>query len=182
VLRTHYELLGRQQRLYLPASVAAVAGLAEVDRLNVCDTADERAHAYSFRSAMGDLRLNGAVRFQPYADGGEMVGDAGRAILGSEQLTVRSRPGRDLVLVLRTAQEVDAVVMRAAGNGKMGLSFPEAGIVVTVGDQAVGRLVFRPQAGWDERVVRVPAALVTGDQTTITLTGHYASFYYWVFQ
>ena len=36
-----------------PDVAAAVAGLTEVDRLNVCDARDERAHAYRFRSRVG---------------------------------------------------------------------------------------------------------------------------------
>jgi hypothetical protein len=181
LLRTHYELLGRQHQLYLATSAATVAPLTLVDRLNICDTADERAHDYGFRSTLGDLRLNGAVRLEPYP-GGQLVGDAGRAILGHERFTVGTRPGRELVVILRTAPDVTATVMRAGGNGQMGLSFTEAGMVVSVSDQAVARLVFPPAPGWDERAFRVPASLVTGERTTITVSGRYASFYYWFFQ
>jgi hypothetical protein len=181
ILPTHYELLGRNRRLFDPGVLAAVAGLTEVDHLNVCDTVEEAAHNYSFRSRMGDLVLNGGVRIERYP-GGELVGDAGRPILGEERFILRTRPHRDLLVVMRTAPEATASVLRAIGKGQMIVSFPEAGLSVTVAEQPVARLRFNPAPGWEERIFRVPAGNVTGDRTALTLTGRYGSFYFWGFQ
>jgi hypothetical protein len=39
-----YDLVGKSRRLFLPETLAAVARLTEVDRLNVCDSRDEVDH------------------------------------------------------------------------------------------------------------------------------------------
>lgn len=186
IFRMRYDIVGRNARIFLPETLESVRGLAEVDRLNVCDSRDEAAHGYEFGSRLGNLRLNGAARLAPYSLRGsprnEVVADGGRAILGSESFEIRTRRGKDLLVVLRTASSVTANVFRASGSGQVGIEFPEAGIVFRAGSQIAGRLSFRPRSGWDERVFRVPGALVGEGHTRLTLSGRYASFYYWFFQ
>jgi hypothetical protein len=209
IYRTRYDILGRNARFYLPVTQAAVQGLQEVDRLNVCDTADEAAHGYEFRSGMGGMRLFGVVRVASYsASGGsggtgespqleerarihserandgaaETVADAGRLILGEESFRVRTTAGRDLVIVLRTADSASAGVLRASVSGQFPLQISEAGIVLRVEGKTVGKVSFHPRPGWDEHVLRVTADRVQAGQTEISLSGRYASFYYWFFQ
>jgi len=83
VFRLRPDLLGRQKVLQRAASREAVRGLAETDRLNVCDARDEESHAYRFRSRLGDLRLRGTARVASYEADGEAaveVIDGGRAM------------------------------------------------------------------------------------------------------
>jgi hypothetical protein len=182
VFRTRYDLLERGLAPSLPETAQAVAGLTLVDGLNVCDSHDEAAHRYRYESRLAGQRVSGMVRIEPYAPGGEPVGDAGRAILGQEGFDVRTIPRRDLVVVMRTAAEVGVSVYGAGGARQTTLGFPEAGIVLQAGGQAAGRLAFAPRAGWDERVIRIPAAQVAGSLTRLTLVGRYASFRYWFYQ
>jgi hypothetical protein len=184
VFRLRPDLLGRQHTLHLPASRQQTEGLVETDRLNVCDAADEKAHGYRFRSRLGDLRLRGTARIASYqVGGGEVqVADAGRAILGEETFEVRTRPGRDLVIVARTATSMGANVLRAETAGQFAIEMPRVGVAVEVdGAQAVSA-AHAPAAGWDEMVLRVPGALVRGERTALRLKGRYASFHYWFFQ
>jgi hypothetical protein len=181
VYRTRYDSVAAAAAPHRAETRRATAGLAEVDRLNVCDPADERAHAYESSSRLGDLALGGAARVDAYAEG-PRVADAGRAILGRERFSVRTVPGRELVIVLRTAGVVPVVVARAAGAAAQPLDFVEAELALSADGRPVARARFRPAAGWEEAVLRVPAAMVTGERTTLELAGRYASYRYWFYQ
>jgi len=185
IYRTRFDLLGRSARFYLPETIAAVQGLQEVDRLNVCDSRDEAAHDYAFRSGVGGLRLFGAPRVAAYASAGadgERVADAGRLIIGEESFLVRTPARRDLIIVLRTADSATAGVLRASGSGQVPMGIPEAGIVLRVDGKTVGRITFRPRPGWDEQVFRITADRLQEGHTRLQLSGRYASFYYWFYQ
>ena len=185
IYRTRFDLLGRNARFYLPETAAAVRGLQEVDRLNVCDSRDEADHGYSFRSGLGGLRLFGAPRVAAYSLGDapeERVADAGRVIIGEESFVVRTPQKHDLFIVMRTASSATAGVLRAAGAGQVPMEIPEAGVVLRVEGKTVGRVTFRPRPGWDEEVLRVTADRVQEGHTRVQLSGRYASFYYWFYQ
>jgi len=185
IYRTRFDLLGRNARFYLPETIAAVRGLQEVDRLNVCDSRDEADHGYTFRSGLGGLRVFGAPRVAAYASAdaaGERVADAGRLIIGEESFSVRTAAGRDLIIVMRTADSATAGVLRASGTGQVPMQIPEAGIVLRVEGKPVGRVSFHPRPGWDEQVFRITADRVQEGRTRIQLSGRYASFYYWFYQ
>jgi hypothetical protein len=187
VLRLDYELVGRNARLFSAVALRVVSGLKEVDRLNVCDSQDEEAHGYRYSSQLGNVALHGTVRIDSYPSGPseadtKAVADAGRMILGYESFRVKASPGRDLVLVMRTAGSAQVAVRRAAGSGMFELEVPEAGILVTADGLPAGRMGFRPEPGWNEAVFRIPARLVAGGETTLVLQGRYTSFFYWFFQ
>ena len=185
LFRLRSDLPGRQARWRLETTRTAVARLQEVDRLNICDVRDEAAHAYTFASRLGELPLHGTVRIADYgteATGRVRVADGGRAILGHERFRVRSRGGRDLVVVMRTSGSVEAAVLRASGSGLHSLEIPESQVAFTAGGQAVGRLILRPGPGWSEAVFTVPAAAVGAGGTELVLEGRYASFFFWFYQ
>lgn len=182
----NYDLVGKNQRLFSDEAKSGVSGLREVDRINVCDSEDEAAHRYSYVSHLGNLALNGTVRIDAYpgASGArpETVADAGRAILGHESFRVKTTPGRDLVVVMRTAGSAQAAVLRSGGSGVFELEVPEAGIIVHVGSEVATRVGFRPRPGWNELVFRVPARLVRSAETELLLQGRYVSHFFWFFQ
>lgn len=189
IFRARWGLLGRSRRLYRPATLEAVAGLTEVDRLNVCDVADERVHAYRYDSRRGDLRLAGAVQLDSYDSGaeGELVADAGRPILGEERFRVRTARGRDLVVVFRTHSSVQGRTPRASGLSVVSfqshtIEVPEAGLIVRVGGRSLPPLAFRNGPRWNEHVFRIPGDALAEGTTELSFTGRYASFYYWFFQ
>lgn len=166
-----------------PDVVAAVAALAEVDRLNVCDARDEEAHAYRFRSHVGTAPLYGTARVDAYpADPSARFADGGRAILGSESFRVRTRPGRDLTIVLRTAPSLTVNLFRAAGPVGYPMAFPDAVMSLRVNGHPVGSHGFRPPEGWSEVALRAPADRIAGDETLVEISGRYAAFRYWFYQ
>jgi len=179
-----YDLVGKNGRLFLPATLEAVRGLSEVGRLNVCDSRDERAHGYRFRSRSGGRRLHGTPRIGSYpgTEGvPEVVIDAGRAILGEEVFRVRCEPNRDLVVVMRTAGAAGANVLAAEGTSRHTIEFPQAGLILEVNGTQVARSSFQP-SDWDELTFRVPAAVLAGPEASMRISGRYASFHYWFFQ
>jgi hypothetical protein len=58
----------------------------------------------------------------------------------------------------------------------------EAGMIIDTAGRTSARVAFRPRPGWDERPFRIPGSFLEDGQTTVTVTGRYASFYYWFFQ
>lgn len=189
VFRARWDIVGRNRRLYRPESLSAVAGLTEVDRLNVCDVQDEAAHGYRYESRRGDLRFSGAVHFEGYAlaSGREDVADSGRPILGSERFRVKTARGRDLVVVFRTLASVQGRTSRSPGSLTVGfqshtIEMSEAGFIVRVGGRSLPALVFRNGPGWNEHLFRIPAEALSEGTTELQLSGRYASFYYWFFQ
>jgi hypothetical protein len=184
IYRMNYDLMGRNGSFLLPETLKAVEGLREVDRINICDSRDESRHGYRYRSYLGDLLLNGTVRQESYhlSSGSEPVIDAGRAILGEESFHVRTLPGRELVVILRTAATANAHVFRAAGPLSLALAFPEAGFLVSVNGRPRDTVRFRPREGWEELCIRIPGPYIEGSDTFLRFSGRYASFYYWFYQ
>jgi hypothetical protein len=182
LLPLRWDAVERPARPWLEATLAATQGLREVDRLNVCDRRDERDHDYAFRSSLRGLPLHGTVRSATYAGAGEPLADAGRVILGSETFTLLTRPGRDLLLVMRTAREAQAAVLRPAGTGLATLHVEQAGVVLSVDGREAARAALAPADGWDEWRLRVPGSAIKGERSRFELRGRYASFRYWAYQ
>ncbi len=184
VFHTRWTTFSAATAPWLPRTAAAIAGRREVDRLNVGDGDDERRHAYSVRSFLGGLALRGTARVADYAlaDGPRRVADAGRAVLGEESFRVGAQPGRDLLIVMRTAPELSARVYQSSGPRGLGLGFQESRLTVSCGGRAVAEASFRPANGWDEQVLLVPGGALTTAPVRLALSGHYASFRYWFYQ
>ena len=162
VLRMDYELVGKNQALFSHEAKDAVAGLSEVDRLNVCDSRDEAAHRYRYVVAPRQSRAerHRADRLlSPRLPGRPLGGRRRRRPRHPRQRVVpgaRRTPGRDLVVVMRTAGSAQAAVLRSTGSGVFELEVPEAGIIVHARGEMATRVGFRPQPGWNELVFRVP--------------------------
>jgi hypothetical protein len=182
IYRTSYDLLDRGSDPALATTAGMIGARTLVDRLNVCDSREESDHAYSFRSSTGALRLWGAVRLDGYPGGAAPIADGGRAILGSESFRISAEPGRDLLVVLRTAPAIDANLLQVSGPRRVGLEFPEAVLSIAVDGQTAVRETFRTQPGWNEHVVRIAGNLVQGPRPRLEVSGRYASFQYWFFQ
>lgn len=189
VYALRYDLVDRNRQPYLPGTLQAIAGLTRVDEINVCESASERAHSYQFQSGSGDLHLHGTVHIASYhltGAGGtreQTVIDAGRAILGRESFDVRTSAERDLVVVMRTAADIDVGIQRTDGRPRQSnVQFPEA--IVRVGSQGrhISDVRLRPQPGWDEAILRIPHDALREGKTRLVLSGRYASFYYWFYQ
>ena len=63
------------------------------------------------------------------------MADGGRAIIGSESFEVNAAPGRDLLIVMRTAQVVSVNILRPGGGGAEPLQFVESELDVRAFDR-----------------------------------------------
>jgi hypothetical protein len=186
LLEARWALFERGDAPLLEPARSALAGLEPVDRLDVCDARDEAAHGYRYSSRRGEILLAGSVAIGPTpgADAAAApLADAGRLIVGGETFRVRTRAGRDLVMVLRTRSSILARGMRATGAPlATDVAIPEVGILVRASGQAVARLALKNAPGWNEHVVRLPAQAVAEGSTLLELRGRYAAFQYWFYQ
>jgi hypothetical protein len=180
--RARWDVLDRGLSPVLAPALASIGSLEEVDRLDVCDARDERAHAYRYDSRRGELLLAGSAVLDraPGVEG--TVADAGRVILGGESFRVRTRPGRELVIVLRTHRTVVAQAMTAHGALAVPVDLAETGLVLRANGEVVTRFAAPNEPGWNEHVLRVPAGQVVGPSTELSLAGRYAAFRYWFYQ
>jgi hypothetical protein len=184
LFRARWDVVDRGEDPVLPEARAAVASLEAVDRLDVCDSADEAAHRYRHHSRRGEVLLGGAVGIGPLppAAGEGVLADAGRLIVGGESFRVRTHGGRGLVVVLRSRSPLVATTMRARGTAAVPIDVPEVGIVVRVGGREALRLARPNGPGWSEHVFRVPPDLVSEGATDLELSGRYPAFHYWFYQ
>ena len=95
---------------------------------------------------------------------------------------MRTRAGRDLVVVMRTSRTVDVAVMRAAGSRLHALEIAEGRIEAEAEGRLVGGLDLRPAPGWSEVMLTVPASAVGEGNTDLLLKGRYASYQFWFYQ
>ncbi|TCK25335.1 hypothetical protein [Pseudonocardia endophytica] len=131
-----------------------------VDRVNVGDPVDEAAHGYSVQPALVGLQPMTTLRHET-GQGGRVVVDSGRHVVGGETFTLRGlTPGRPVTLTGR----VDA--LEPAGPNS------QAGVVaVTAGGQRLGEWEFATSrtTHWATSSFTVPADAVTGPELTVTL-------------
>jgi hypothetical protein len=184
LFHARWDVLGFGRQPVMKDALAATAALEETDRLDVCDAHDERAHSYRYESRRGEILLSGSVTLDevPVPGAGRMLADAGRVILGGESFRIRTRPGRELVVVLRTHRTVVAQALRAQGGQAVPVELAETAIVVRAGGRAAVRVALPNLPGWNEHVFRLPAGSITGETTDLELSGRYAAFHYWFYQ
>jgi hypothetical protein len=182
LFRARWDVLDRGKEPVLPAARAAVADLTEVDRLDVCDARDESAHGYRYDSRRGEMLLAGSVSLDAVPGAEGVLADGGRLILGGESFRVRTRPGRDLVIVLRTHRAVVAQAMTAQGSLAVPVELGQVGIDVRTDGERAASFAAPNGPGWNEHVLRVPAAHVRSSTTELVLSGRYAAFRYWFYQ
>jgi hypothetical protein len=182
IYRTRYELLDRGREPSLATTLGKVGSLVQVDRLNVCDSKEESAHEYQFSSATGAFQLWGTVRVDAYSPGEAPVADGGRAIFGWESFKVAAHPGRDLVVVMRTAPAMDANLLQAGGPRRVGVEFTESALSIAVDGQLPVKDTFRSAPGWGEHVLMISGHLIRGERPRLDIGGRYGSFQYWFYQ
>ena len=180
LFEARWDLLDRGSEPLLEPARSAIAALERSDGLDVCDPVDEAAHDYRYDSRHGELELAGSVAIGPA--GGVPLADAGRLILGGESFRVRTRGGRELVIVMRTRSSIVARGLRASGGLASEVAIPEAGLLVAASGQPALRFALANASGWNEHVLRLPKELVGEGSTRLELRGRYASFQYWFYQ
>jgi hypothetical protein len=149
---------------------------ALVDSLNVADLADEARHNYRQFDFVprGKVAVTVLRELSYAADDQISLVDGGRIILGAEEFTIATQPGKTLKVVLRTNAYLP-VTLRVYVNNKYvkDWSYSKGG------------------RAWVEPYFIVPGSLVSGDFTRLRLelpgnhlasSPRYTSFNYWFYQ
>ena len=174
VWRADWHLAGSGEQFYQPDILARTAGLRLVDTLDVADLDDEAAHNTVWWQ---DARRTGfptevqqmTYRVLPERE----VLDGGRLLTGGIAFDVATASQEPLWIVAR---------LHARESGT---------IRVEVDGRHAGQWSYPPVPGeWLETLFRVPAEMVTGKQTRVTLSVdtdnpgfvHYAPYYLWFLQ
>lgn len=177
VTRPDWSQAALADRPQQPDIAAQVAGWELVDRLNVADLADEAAHGYAWWDQGRPAGYATTPEHLAYrADPSIVLTDGGRHLNGGEAFTLRTRPGEALLLVGRFAPRADITLSVEVDGAAAGL----------------WRLPALP-GEWQESRFVIPAALVTGAQTRLTLAVAapagaqdpallHSPFYYWAYQ
>jgi|GEM_PF-1593711 len=181
---TRTDLAGRQLRLI---RLEIPGELELVDSLNVTDPLDEKEHRYRSYSAVGTRRLFAALKLDKYQGAGRgegtEVADGGRLIMGYEEMEI-STPSRtdDLFVVVRTHPEPSARLRHPEGERRLDLALPQSSMRFTTSLGRTEWLRTPLQPGWNEIILRVPAALLESPRTRLRIDGQYAAFWYGFFQ
>lgn len=142
------------------------AGLVLMDSLDVGDKVDEQTHGYASSNSTPPI-----IRVYTYPNGW-LIEDDGRGYKGSEGFTIRTRPGKDHVLVRRIDYSVPDQSVEVYADGVY------VGSMTSPGIDKLSR--------WRDVGLLIPSKYITRNITELTMK--YASgkpdansFRYWMF-
>ncbi|HKP54740.1 MAG TPA: hypothetical protein VJ183_19055 [Chloroflexia bacterium] len=131
-------------------------GEKAVDTFNVGDLDDERHHAYKLMGRQSSMaEPKSVVTSAPYEESGFTLTESGRRHSGWEEFSVKSVPGKPLIIVVRTRLAPDAGQMLLVfANGR------EVGLWKSHNERA---------SAWQEYEYAIPAEFITSEQTTVRI-------------
>ncbi|MEO8287770.1 MAG: hypothetical protein ABI670_15185 [Chloroflexota bacterium] len=144
-----------------------------LDSLNVGDTGDEARHDYKIEGRQPSISEQKSIlTTSSYDENGVSLTESGRRHSGWEQFTLKSEPGKPLVLVSRSILNPDADQrLLVMANGR------EVGLWEVHNSRA---------HNWQEYEYVIPANFITSDHTTIRIDATFdpggpgfASYRYW---
>jgi hypothetical protein len=176
VTQPDWSLIGQAAMPHQPDVAARLEGWALIDTLDLADLDSEHAHNYQWFNNGTPAGFPSDARLMSYRLNPEItLADGGRLMTGGESFDIKTTPGQPLMLVVRAHQNTD-VSLRVSVDGK------EAGLwqLPSVPGQ------------WLESTFVIPAEMIRGDQTHITITveemfnagvdSRYSPFHYWAYQ
>jgi hypothetical protein len=113
---------------------------------------------------------------------GGVMAEACRVVIGEERFHIRTRPGKPLVIVMRTTLKANAQVQRHEQEFSFGSPLT---LIVFAGKQKAGEHILDLREKEDlieEVILEIPAELITGTETEITAGGDHISLGYWFYQ
>jgi len=166
------------------ASQKTLRGWKEVDRLDIGYLEDEKRCAYSefsrfYRAHYHPMLVTGNV-------GTNVIVEVGRAIIGSESMTIRATPGQPLRVLFRTTSTVALRLRNGGSQGAYSFSFNSPlKLRIHVDEKEAGYheiLIQEEKDVFSEISFTIPAEAITQPRPRITLYGDHASFAFWFYQ
>jgi len=158
-------------------------GLSCKARVDVGYESDERAADYQVHGAFAQRAPEPVIRLDEL--GGRKLVEVGRVVTGSDEMTaVGLQPGRDVVVVMRTALRQKAPTIGPAGTKADEYAFaPAQALQVFVDGADVGLVHYEvPEKGFADVSFRIPAEVVTSPAPRLTFVGEHVTFGYWFYQ
>ena len=158
-------------------------GQTLVARVDVGYELDERAAAYETITTYDQPEL------RPFAKAGKLGGvdivEAGRIILGGDEMTVKLTPGRDAQVVMRTLAKAEAFAPGALGavaGGECAFKSPME-LHLEVDGKEVGHVTFKlNEEGFTDARFTIPGKAVTRSPCRVALHGDHIACCYWFYQ
>jgi hypothetical protein len=156
----------------------------EIERVDIGYSKDEKRCNYSEFSRF--YRAHYYPFLMTGKSGTNFLADVGRAILGSESLTLRVTPNQPLRVILRTTSTTAVRLRNGASQGTYTFSFNSPlKLRVHIDDKEAGYYEMPINENKDvfsEIVFTLPATAITQPNPRITIYGDHASFAYWFYQ
>lgn len=156
----------------------------EIDRIDIGYIKDEKRCNYAefsrfYRAQYHPFLITGK-------SGTNFLADVGRAILGSESLTLRVTPHQPLRVILRTTCTTSIRLRNGASQGSYTFSFNSPlKLRVHIDDKEAGYFeipIKETKDVFSEIAFTLPAIAITHPNPRITIYGDHASFAYWFYQ
>jgi hypothetical protein len=154
-------------------------GLGVVDELNVGHIPHEQRADYRTDNRLKGMTL--PLVAETLGIEGRPLTEAGRIILGSETMRVRSEPGREMRVVLRTSSVGRVATESGVRRFEFASPLP---LQLRVDGRDAGTVTvnLRGSGEFTEVGFSIPAELVTGDSIRLTVSGDHISYAYWFYQ
>lgn len=184
IAKADWTALERSLQPLEATSLQAVRHWREVDRLDTGYLPDEKRCDYSqfsrfYRAHYYPLLLTGN-------SGTNIIADTGRAIIGSESMTINATPGQPLKVLLRTTNTLSIRLRNGATQGNYNFSFNsplKLRLHVDEREAAYYEIPIREEKDvFSEISFTIPAEAITQPRPRLTLYGDHASFALWFYQ
>lgn len=166
----------------LPFSSSArqfVYGLGLVDQLNVGYLPDEKRTNYRQFTRLAGTKLLPVS--ETLALEHRMFTEVGRVVMGSETMRVKTEPGREMRVVLRTSRAT--AVPLSSGMEALEFASPISLTLQVDGKDAGSPTVSLNGPGeFTEAVFRIPGELISSNSIELTVGGDHISYAYWFYQ
>jgi hypothetical protein len=166
------------------SSRQAIAQWREIERIDIGYLKDEKRCRYSefsrfYRAFYHPFLLTGKT-------GTNTLADVGRAILGSESMTLHVTPNQPLLVILRTTGTTATRLRNGASQGSYTFSFNSPlKLRIHIDEKEAGYFeipIKEEKDVFSEIVFELPAKAMTQPNPRITIYGDHASFAYWFYQ
>ncbi|VGO20908.1 hypothetical protein [Pontiella sulfatireligans] len=159
-------------------------GLQLIDSLDIGYCPHERAHSYTEYSRLKNTIINLCTKYAKLDD--KPYSEVGRIIMGSESFTIHNTiPGKPVRMVLRSSRSAAGKCF--VGRQTSSIEHLEMNNPLTLGIYiddvaAAWPTVSIPNAEFQEVVLDIPAAFVTGTELDVEIAGDHISYAYWFYQ
>jgi hypothetical protein len=182
--KADWSALKRSMEPLEPASLKAIQGWKEIARLDIGYIENEKRFDYSSFSRF--YKVHYYPQLHTGMCGTNLIADVGRAIIGSESMTIPCTPRQKLKILLRTMSTVNLRLRNGPSQGSYNFGFNsplKLRIHVDEKEACYFEIPIKEEKEvFSEINFEIPAEAITQPNPRITLYGDHASFALWFYQ